>query len=101
MTINEIRSALLSGQALPEGLTVGGDLDLSGTAITALLVDGRSYRLDRAGDYYHAGCQRFTAAEAVAHWGSPYYENLTRGRQFVAAVEAEEKRRERVNLEAK
>ena len=77
----------------PDNLTVGGGLYLSHTAITALYVDERGYRLDRAGDHYHAGCRRFTEAEAIAHWGSDTYPNKARGAAFVAAVEAEEARR--------
>ena len=86
----------LSGTAittLPDNLSVGGSLHLSGTAITTLYKDPRGYRLDRAGDYYHAGCRRFTAAEAVAHWGAPQYPDPERGAAYVAAVTAEEARR--------
>jgi hypothetical protein len=79
--------------ALPDNLSVGGSLDLSGTGIKPLYVDDRKYRLDRAGDHYHAGCRRFTAAEAIAHWGAPDYPDKERGAAFVAAVKAEEKRR--------
>jgi hypothetical protein len=79
--------------ALPDGLTVGGLLDLRGTQITALLNDPRGYRLDRVGDHYHAGCRKFTASEALAHWGSPSYPDRARGDAYVAAVKAEEARR--------
>ena len=79
--------------ALPDNLKVGGSLYLEGTAITALYTDTRGYRLDRAGNYYHAGCRRFTAAEAVKHWGSPDYPAPQRGAEYVRAVQAEEKRR--------
>jgi hypothetical protein len=102
--------------ALPDNLTVGGSIDLCGTAITALpdnltvgkwlylrhtrikplYVDERGYRLDRAGDHYRAGCRRFTAAEAIAHWGSSKYPDKARGAAFVAAVMAEENRRNAV-----
>jgi hypothetical protein len=82
--------------ALPDNLTVGGSLDLSGTRIKPLYVDERNYRLDRAGDHYHAGCRRFTAAEAIAHWGSSKYPDKARGAAFVAAVMAEENRRNAV-----
>jgi hypothetical protein len=82
--------------ALPDNLTVGGLLHLQGTGITALLEDERGYRMDRAGDYYHAGCRRFTADEALAHWGSPDYPNPARGKRFCEAVIAEEKRRQEV-----
>ncbi len=77
----------------PDNLTVGGSLYLRGTQIAALYVDSRSYRLDRAGNHYHAGCRRFTAAEAIAHWGSDNYPNKDRGAAYVAAVMAEEARR--------
>jgi len=77
----------------PDNLTVGGSLYLRGTAIVPLYVDHRGYRLDRAGDRYHAGCRRFTAAGATAHWGSPSYPDRERGAAYVAAVEAEEARR--------
>jgi hypothetical protein len=79
--------------ALPDNLTVGGSIDLSGTRIKPLYFDERNYRLDRAGDHYHVGCRRFTAAEAIAHWGSPKYPDKARGAAFVAAVMAEENRR--------
>ena len=79
--------------ALPDGLTVGWWLDLSDTAIPPLYTDPRGYRLDRAGDHYHAGCRRFTAAKAIAHWGSPFYPDRQRGAAYVAAVESEEARR--------
>jgi hypothetical protein len=99
--------------ALPDGLSVGGSLDLEGTAITALpdnlsvgewlylrgtgitalYEDDRGYRLDRAGKRYIAGCRKFTAAEAIAHWGSPEYPTPQRGAAYVAAVKAEEERR--------
>jgi len=79
--------------ALPESLTVGGWLDLTDTQITALLNDPRGHRLDRAGTHYHAGCRRFTASEALAHWGSPSYPDRARGDAYVAAVKAEEARR--------
>ena len=82
--------------ALPDNLTVSGSLDLHGTAIKPLYVDERNYRLDRAGDHYHAGCRRFTAAEAIAHWGAPKYPDKARGAAFVAAVLAEENRRNAV-----
>jgi hypothetical protein len=74
--------------ALPDNLTVGGSLYLSGTGITALHIDERGYRLDRAGKHYHAGCRRFTRAEALAHWGSPDYPDPERGAGFVAAINA-------------
>jgi hypothetical protein len=80
--------------ALPEGLIVGGSLYLSYTQITALLNDPRDYRLDRAGNHYHAGCRRFTASEAMAHWGAASYPDRARGDAYVAAVKAEEARRE-------
>jgi hypothetical protein len=79
--------------ALPDNLIVSGSLDLRGTAIKPLYVDARNYRLDRAGDHYHAGCRRFTAAEAIAHWGASKYPDKARGAAFVAAVMAEENRR--------
>lgn len=80
----------------PDNLTVGGDLDLTGcTGIAPLYEDVRDYRLDRAGDRYHAGCRRFTAAEAIAHWGSDAYPDKPRGAAYVAAVTAEESRRRR------
>jgi hypothetical protein len=73
-----------------------GSLDLRDTRIKPLYVDARNYRLDRAGDHYHAGCRRFTAAEAIAHWGSSKYPDKARGAAFVAAVMAEENRRNAV-----
>jgi hypothetical protein len=79
--------------AFPHNLTVGGSLYLLGTAIKPLYVDARGYRLDRAGYHYHAGCRRFTAAEAVAHWGASTYFDKALGAAFVAAVLAEENRR--------
>jgi hypothetical protein len=79
--------------ALPDNLTVGGWLDLRGTRIKPLYVNARNYRLDRAGDHYHAGYCRFTAAEAIAHWGASKYPDKARGAAFVAAVMAEENRR--------
>jgi hypothetical protein len=79
--------------ALPDNLTVGGWLYLDHTQITALLNDPRGYRLDRAGDHYHAGCRRFTASEALAHWGSPSYPDRARGDAYVAAVKVEEAHR--------
>jgi hypothetical protein len=79
--------------ALPDNLTVGGSIDLNGTRIKPLYVDARGYRLDRAGDHYHAGCRRLTAAEAIAHWGASTYPDKARGAAFVAAVMAEENRR--------
>ena len=74
----------------PDNLTVGGSLDLRGTAITALYTSNHGYRLDRAGDSYIAGCRNFTAAEALAHWGSDKYPDKKRGAEFCAAVTAEE-----------
>ena len=82
--------------ALPDNLTVGGSLYLRGTPIKPLYADERNYRLDRVGDHYHAGCRRFTAAEAIAHWGSSTYPNKARSAAFVAAVMAEENRRNAV-----
>ena len=79
--------------ALPDNLTVAGSIDLRGTPIKPLYVDERNYRLDRAGDHYHAGCRRFTAAGAIAHWGASTYPDKARGAAFVAAVLAEENRR--------
>ena len=78
---------------LPDNLSVGGLLHLRDTKITALYEDERSYRLDRAGNRYIAGCRNFTAAEAIAHWGHPEYPDPERGAAFVAAVKAEEARR--------
>jgi len=79
--------------ALPDNLSVGGYLDLRGTAITALYTSNHGYRLYRAGDSYIAGCRNFTAAEALAHWGSDKYADKKRGAEFCAAVTAEEDRR--------
>ena len=79
--------------ALPDNLSVGGSLHLSGTAITALYTSNHGYRLDRAGSSYIAGCRNFTAAEALAHWGSDKYPDKRRGAEFCAAVTAEEARR--------
>lgn len=78
---------------LPDNLSVGGKLCLISTGIKPLHESNHGYRLDRAGNYYHAGCRRFTAAEAIAHWGSPDYPDQKRGAGFVAAVMAEEQRR--------
>ena len=82
--------------ALPDNLTVGGWLYLRYTRIKPLYVDARGYRLDRAGDHYRAGCRRFTAAEAIAHLGASKYPDKARGAAFVAAVRAEENRRNAV-----
>lgn len=79
--------------ALPEGLHVRGSLVLDGTAIKPLYTDPRGHRLDRAGNRYHAGCRRFTAAEALHHWGSEDYPNKKRGAAYCEAVRAEEARR--------
>jgi hypothetical protein len=92
MTDNDWKILLRYG-VTPDNLTVGGGLALSYTQITALLNDPRGYRLDRVGDQYHAGCRRFTASEALAHWGSPSYPDRARGDAYVAAVKAEEARR--------
>ena len=89
-------SLYLSGTritALPDNLTVDGWLYLKCTPIKPLYFDERNYRLDRAGDNYHAGCRRFIAAEAIAHWGASTYPDKARGAAFVAAVMAEENRR--------
>jgi hypothetical protein len=82
--------------ALPDNLTVAGSIYLSGTAIKPLYVDEQMYRLDRVGDHYRAYGRRFTAAEAIAHWGSSKYPDKPRGAAFVAAVRAEENRRNAV-----
>ena len=82
--------------ALPDNLTVAGSIYLSGTAIKPLYVDEQMYRLDRVGDHYRAYGRRFTAAEAIAHWGSSKYPDKARGAAFVAAVMAEENRRNAV-----
>ena len=80
--------------ALPDNLTVGGSLDLRCTAIIPLYDDHeRGYRLNRAGNHYHAGCRRFTAEQALAHWGSPDYPDRARGDAYCAAIQAEEARR--------
>lgn len=78
--------------ALPDNLTVGDWLDLSGTAIRPLYVDFRGYRLDRAGRRYISGCRNFTAEQALAHWGSPDYPDRARGDAYCAAIRAEEAR---------
>lgn len=81
-------------RALPECLAVGRWLFIDSTPVKPIYKDTeRGFRLDRAGDHYHAGCRRFTAAEAIAHWGSPDYPDPERGAKYVAAVRAEEARR--------
>jgi YD repeat-containing protein len=35
---------------------------------------------------YHAGCRKFTRAEALAHWGTPREDNTERAALFHAAV---------------
>jgi hypothetical protein len=80
--------------SLPDNLSVGGWLYLGGcTGLTSLYESNHGYRLDRAGDFYFAGCRRFTADQAIAHWGSPDYPDQKRGAGFVAAVRAEEQAR--------
>ena len=79
--------------ALPDNLKVRGFLYVYGTKIKALHICNRGYRLVRVGDIYLCGCRKFTAAEAIAHWGSPDYPDAKRGAGFVAAVNAEEKER--------
>lgn len=83
-------SILAAFGVTPDNLSVGGLLYLSNTKIAALYEDERGYRLDRAGFHYHAGCRRFTAEEALAHWGSPNYSDKTRGEAYCAAIRAEE-----------
>lgn len=81
-------------QALPESLVVCEWLAISCTPVKPLYEDKeRGFRLDRVGDHYFAGCRRFTAAEAIAHWGAPDYPDSERGAKYVAAVRAEEARR--------
>ena len=93
MTGTDARRLILAGEA-PDGLSVGGDLDLSGcTGLAALHVDGRDYRLVRIGAHYHAGCRKFTARQAIRHWGSPAYPDAERGAAFVAAVRRAERDR--------
>ena len=74
----------------PDNLSVGGGLDLEGTGITSLLNDERGYCLDRVGGRYIAGCQNFSAEEAMAHWSSKNYPDLERGFLFCDAVRKEE-----------
>ena len=76
----------------PQPITCLADL-LRQPETPALYYDERGYRLDRAGDHYHAGCRRFTAVQAIAHWGASTYFDKARGAAFVAAVMAEENRR--------
>ena len=88
----DIRSTAI--RALPDNLNLGGGLYPQDTAIVPLYRDPRGYRLDRAGDHYQAECRRFTAAEALAHWGSPDYPNRARGDAYCAAIRREEARRQ-------
>lgn len=80
--------------ALPDSIHVGERLYLFGSKVPPLLkLPDWEYRLDRAGDRYIAGCRNFTYEQAIAHWGSDDYPCRERGDAFVAAIEAEEKRR--------
>lgn len=107
-----LRGTLIT--ALPENLHVRGSLDIRRTNIAALpdsihvgwlirAIGSRvppllhcpdwDYPLYRAGDRYIAGCRNFTYEQAIAHWGSDDYPCRERGDAFVAAIEAEERRR--------
>ena len=93
LTVDYLDLSYTAITALPDNLTVAEWLYLSSTRIKPLYVDERNYRLDRAGDHYWAGCRRFTAVQAIAHWGAPTYPDKARGAAFVAAVRDEENRR--------
>ena len=106
-----VRQQLIDGEA-PDNLSVGGDLDLSGTKISALpdnlsvggglylrgtgfdpiYRDERNYDLYPAclpnGDFWWAaGCRVFKSTkEALAHWGGGDYPVPSRGQMFCEAI---------------
>ena len=69
------RRQVLTGDALPEGLTVKGNLYLNDCPAGESLsvgMDSRGYRFYRVpmadGIHVVAGCRNFTANEAREHW---------------------------------
>ena len=50
--------------------------------------DGRNYQLVFRGGRYEAGCRRFTADQAIAHWSNPDHEAPTSAALLLAAVRA-------------
>ena len=56
----------------------------------SLFDDPRRYQMVYVGGFYHAGCRKFTAAEAIAHWGADRYPDPKRGEAYVAAITAHE-----------
>ena len=55
-----------------------------------LFDDPRGHQMVCVGGFYHAGCRKFTAAEAIAHWGADTYPDPKRGKAYVAAITAHE-----------
>ena len=77
--------------ALPDGLSVGGHLDLDGTNVPAIYRDERGYELRRimcgSDEWWVAGCRVFTSrVAALAHWGADDYPVQSRGAMFCEAI---------------
>ena len=56
----------------------------------SLFDDPRGHQMVYAGGFYHAGCRKFTAAAAIAHWSADTYTDPKRGKAYVAAITAHE-----------
>ena len=56
----------------------------------SLFDDPRGYQMVYVGGFYHACCRKFTAAEAIAHWGADSYPDRARGEAYVEAITAHE-----------
>ena len=77
--------------SMPDNLTVGGNLSLSDTPIPVIYHDSRGYKLRRvmAGseEWFVSGCRLFRSRQtALNHWGSPDYPDKTRGEAYCNAI---------------